>query len=131
MFGTIVLGVDGAEHAQRATQVVSDIATASGDKVVVVHLLPSAFVGRAGAVPQETPQEARDVLRRHLDTLEKAGVAASGEVRHSMNHNMAARLLDAVAQHEAGLLVVGSRGRSELLSDCPVPLLIVRDLTAN
>jgi nucleotide-binding universal stress UspA family protein len=44
MFGTIVLAVDGSDHAHKAVELARELALAGGDEVVVTHvteLLPT------------------------------------------------------------------------------------------
>lgn len=140
MFGTIVVGVDESGHADHAVQTVLKIASGTGDKVVVFH---GVVVHHARATPYttETHDEAQHLVDRYVKVLTDAGVAAEGEVHRELETGIGGALIDVAAAHQAGLLVVGTRGRSDLTSmllgsvahetvhKSPLPVLVVPEKT--
>jgi nucleotide-binding universal stress UspA family protein len=116
MFDTIVVGVDGSPHAERAVQVAGQLARAVGDKVVVIHERETYPGGGIGPVVIETLADATKLVDGYVDELTEAGVAATGEVHRAMNSRVGHALLEQVERHSAGLLVVGTRGCSDVTS---------------
>jgi nucleotide-binding universal stress UspA family protein len=141
MFGTIVVGVDESGHADHAAQTVAKIAAATKDKVVVFH---GVVVHHAKAAPYttETPDDAQHLVDRYVADLTAAGVSATGEVHRELDIGIGGGLIDAAIGHQAGLLVVGTRGRSDLASmllgsvahevvhKSPLPVLVVPEKSA-
>jgi nucleotide-binding universal stress UspA family protein len=141
MFGTIVVGVDESGHADHAVQAVAKIAAAAKDKVVVFH---GVVVHHAKAAPYttETPDDAEHLVDRYVADLTAAGVSATGEVHRELDIGIGGALIDAAIGHQAGLLVVGTRGRSDLASmllgsvahevvhKSPLPVLVVPEKSA-
>ncbi|MHB1874133.1 MAG: universal stress protein [Streptosporangiaceae bacterium] len=115
MFGTIVVGVDESGHADHAVQQVIKIAAESGDKVVVFHGVV-VHPSRATPYTTETRDEAQILVDKYVAMLTSAGIEATGEVHREVETGVGGALLDVAAEHQAGLLVVGTRGRSDLTS---------------
>ena len=137
MFEKIVLAVDGSEPSNRAVAVAEDIAGKLGAEVIVVHVKERETT-RAGAFPLETSEEASEIVDQAVRHLKDAGVSARGELFSSIYGRAARVILEATDEQGAGLLVMGSRGLSDLaglvlgsvthkvlhLAHCPV--LVVR-----
>ena len=115
MFGTIVVGVDASGHADHAVQTVAKIAAETKDKVVVFHGIV-IHPGRGAVNPSEEPDEAEHLVDRYVAQLTSAGVFATGEVHREMGIAVGGALIDVALSHEAGLIVVGTRGRSTVAS---------------
>lgn len=87
----------------------------------------------------DSPEEAQQLVDGVVADLKQAGVEADGAVRPSTDGSPAEAILEQAREVDAGLVVVGSRGLSNLgglllgsvahkviqLSSCPV--LVVRD----
>ncbi|HUY44297.1 MAG TPA: universal stress protein [Streptosporangiaceae bacterium] len=115
MFGTIVVGVDESGHADNAVQAVAKIAAETGDAVVVFHgvvLHPS----RAMPFTTETHDQGQQLVDRYVKQLTDAGIAATGLVHREVETGVGGALIDVGIEHHAGLLAVGTRGRSDLSS---------------
>ncbi len=137
MFDKIVLAVDGSEPSNRAVAVAEDIAGKLGAEVIVVHV-KEREPSRAGVFPLETSEEASDIVDQAVRQLKDAGVSARGELFGSIYGRAARVILEAADEQGAGLLIMGSRGLSDLaglvlgsvthkvlhLAHCPV--LVVR-----
>jgi nucleotide-binding universal stress UspA family protein len=114
MFGTILLAVDGSTHADRATELARTLATAGGDEVVVVHVT-EIMVGRApGTVELDEDQATITRTKQHAQELETAGVKTRVELHRAIAGHVAKVLVEAADEHDAGVIVMGSRGRTDL-----------------
>jgi nucleotide-binding universal stress UspA family protein len=138
MFGTIVVGVDGSGGAGRAVETVAKIAAGTNDQVVVCHgVIVSHAWGRD--LPAETMDETQQLIDRYVAQLAEAGVPATGEVPQALEKGVGDTLIDAAKSHQAGLIVVGTRGRSnvksvllgsvahEVVCKSTLPVLVVPD----
>lgn len=142
MFGTIVVGVDASGHADHAVQTVAKMAAATGDKVVVVHGVV-VHLAKASSYVTESMDDAQQLVDRHVAQFVSAGVSATGEVHRELAVGIGSVLIDVAASHQAGLIVVGTRGRSDLTSmllgsvaheavhKSPIPVLVVPEKTAG
>jgi hypothetical protein len=65
MFGTIVVGVDGSGHADRAVQAVSKIAADTGDKVVVFHVV-AIRPAKGNTYTTESRDDAQHLVDRYV-----------------------------------------------------------------
>ncbi|HTT49819.1 MAG TPA: universal stress protein [Streptosporangiaceae bacterium] len=115
MFGTIVVGVDGSGHADRAVETAAKIAAGTKDKVVVFHGMV-VHHARATAYTDETLDETQQLVDRYVAQLAAAGVAATGEMHRELETGIGGALIDVAKSHNAGLIVVGTRGRSNVAS---------------
>jgi nucleotide-binding universal stress UspA family protein len=140
MFGTIVVGVDGSGGAGRAVETVARIAADTKDQVVVCH---GVVVTHAWGtdLPAETTGETQQLVDRYVAQLAAAGVPASGEVHQARDKGIGDALIEMARSHQAGLIAVGTRGRSnvksvllgsvahEVVSRSTLPVLVVPDKT--
>ena len=140
MFGTIVVGVDQSGHADHAVQAAAKIAAETGDKVVVFH---GVVVHQAKGSPftTESRDEAQHLVDRYVARLGEAGISATGEIHRELEIGIGGALIDVAQSHQAGLIVVGTRGRSDIVSmllgsvaheavhKSPLPVLVVPEKT--
>jgi nucleotide-binding universal stress UspA family protein len=143
MFGTIVVGVDGSAHASQALQAAAKMAAESGDKVVVVHGVAVHIAPRAPGYTSESVDDAQQLVDRYVAQLTSAGISATGEVHREPDVGIGSVLIDVAARHQAGLIVVGTRGRSDLTAmllgsvaheavhKSPLPVLVVPEKPAG
>jgi nucleotide-binding universal stress UspA family protein len=136
MFGTIVVGVDQSGHADHAVQTVAKIAAETKDKVVVFH---GVVVHQAKGSPftTESRDEAQHLVDRYVAQLAEAGISATGDIHRELEIGIGGALIDVAQSHQAGLIVVGTRGRSDIVSmllgsvaheavhKSPLPVLVV------
>jgi nucleotide-binding universal stress UspA family protein len=114
MFGTILLAVDGSAHADRAAELAGKLATSGGDEVIVVHVT-EIMVGRAaGPVELDGDREAIERAQQHARELEAAGLPARVELARAPAGHVAKVVVDAAEKYGAGVIVMGSRGRTDL-----------------
>jgi nucleotide-binding universal stress UspA family protein len=113
MFERMLLAIDGSEPSKRATEVAGDLARKTHAEVVVVHV-KERDITWAGGIDLETPEDAHDLVDDTVRTLKDAGVSARGEV-HSTVYGRAARvILEAANEVGADVIVMGSRGLSDM-----------------
>ena len=115
MFGSIVVGVDASGHADHAVSMAAKIAAETKDKVVVFHGVP-VRAAKGTVYVTESTDDAQRLVDRYVAQLAAAGVPATGEVHRELAVGIGGALLDVALSHHAGLIVVGTRGRSDLTS---------------
>jgi nucleotide-binding universal stress UspA family protein len=115
VFGTIVVGVDGSGPAGHAVETVARIAAGTKDKVVVCH---GVVVTHAWGedLPAEAADETQPLVDRYVAQLAAAGVPATGEVHQVPEKGIGDAVIEVAKSHQAGLIVVGTRGRSNVKS---------------
>jgi nucleotide-binding universal stress UspA family protein len=138
MLEKLLLAIDDSEYSRKAVPAAVELARAGGGTVHVLHVrevwypVPPRVVG-------DTPEEAQQLVDEVVAELQRAGVKAEGLVRPSTGGSPAGAILEQARELDAGLIIVGSHGRSSLgglllggvahkviqLSSCPV--LVVRD----
>jgi nucleotide-binding universal stress UspA family protein len=111
MFGTVLLAVDGSEHAEKAVDLATKLAQIDGDKVVlhVTEVMPTRFQVPS-AVEYALDEETIQLARRYAEALEVAGVKARTEFRHIHSGHVARVICDTADELDTGLIVMGSRG---------------------
>jgi nucleotide-binding universal stress UspA family protein len=111
--GTIVLGYDGSEGAEKALATAAALATATGDEVV-------AAFGYAQFAPGGENRDhelavakiAEERLATALGALSAAGVTATTRLIHN---NPADALMDLAGEVDARMIVIGSAAQHPLI----------------
>jgi len=114
MYGSIVVGTDGSETAQRAVEEAAQLAEAVGGQLHVVSAFEPA-VGRIAGAPQGAAKvwavapdfEVQGVIEKALDAIRKRGVEAKS---HTVEGDPVDALLKVADRVNADLIVVGNRG---------------------
>jgi nucleotide-binding universal stress UspA family protein len=137
MFDRILVAVDGSPYSAPAVSTVVEVATKFQSHAIVLHVREHDR-GRAGTFPLETPQEATQLVAETVVALRHAGIAATGEVHGAVAGNAAREIVDTARSQGADLIVMGSRGLSDIaglfvgsvthqvLHLAHVPVLVVR-----
>lgn len=151
MFDVILLAIDRSEHSRRAVTVVAELASKLGSGVIVVHAPEAGYDWPAGPnsmggpmvvqelarAREQITEEARALVEGAAGELTQKGITARGEVLNG-GGSTAKRLLDAASAANADLIVVGSRGLTDLgglllgsvshkiIHMAPCPVLVVR-----
>jgi nucleotide-binding universal stress UspA family protein len=138
MLEKLLLAVDESTYSRKAVPAVVELANAAGGTVHVLHVR-ELYYPVPPTVRGDSAEEAQELVDGIVKELQDAGVTAEGAVRPSTGGSPAGAVLDYAREVGAGMIVVGSRGRSTLgglllgsvahkltqLSTCPV--LVVRD----
>lgn len=121
-FRTVVLGLDGSRHAQRAIAFLARLAHHARDRVTVVEVLEPTRPPSLGLLPAATRRYIENELgrldratraraQRHLDAAAAVLAKAGWRVRTSLRTGPPLRELLAAAHSErAAMLVIGARG---------------------
>jgi len=139
-FKTLLVAVDQSEQSNRAVGSARDLAGISGGSVRLVHVREQQVIKAkgGGVFDLEEPEDVAQLLKDDIAVFEQAGIPVSAELRHSHLGDAASQIVSAAKESSADVIVMGSRGRSELaalllgstaykvlhLADCPV--LVVR-----
>jgi nucleotide-binding universal stress UspA family protein len=115
MFGKILLAVDGSPQSGKAVQLASKLAAPAGTQVVVIHVI-ELVPTKMGPAELELREDARRLVERYAKQLADAGVNATIDVSRALSGRVGQVLVNAAADLQADLIVMGCRGRSELTS---------------
>jgi nucleotide-binding universal stress UspA family protein len=113
MYDRLLVAVDHSEVSPRVIAAAKELALLSKGKVWVLHLLEKEVYAQLGDVPSESDQEADQAVKEGVDALKQAGVDAEGEVRPTTFGHAAREILADAKEHDADVIVMGSRGRSD------------------
>jgi nucleotide-binding universal stress UspA family protein len=116
MYEKLLVAVDFSDMSTRVVDATRELAKGTGAEVFVVHLREREVLGRLGLVANEEEQGAIDKVKAIVDELRAAGVTAEGAVLEAIYGHAAREILEAAKQQGAGVIVMGSRGMSELTS---------------
>src|SRR6476469_1956428 len=113
MYDRLLVAVDHSETSPRVLAAAKELALLSKGKVWVLHLLEKEVYAQLGDVPSESDQEAAQPVRDGVDALKQAGVDAEGEIRPTTFGHAAREILADAKEHDADVVIMGSRGRSD------------------
>jgi nucleotide-binding universal stress UspA family protein len=114
MYDKLVVAVDHSKSTERVLAAARDLASLSGGEVWVLHLREMEYTARTGPMPTESRDEAREQVDAAVEELTQAGIKAHGVVRSTLYGHAAREIIDEAKAHDAGVIVMGSRGRSDL-----------------
>jgi nucleotide-binding universal stress UspA family protein len=113
MLDKVLLAVDGSDYSRKAIPLAIDLAKKSNGNVVVLHVREHT-VDRGGTWELEEETEADRIVTEVCRQIEEAGVAVRKEVRRSLLGHVARAIVDAAEDEGRDLIVMGSRGLSDL-----------------
>ena len=113
MYDRLLAAVDDSEVSPRVIAAAKELASLSQGQVWVLHLREREF-GRLGLTPIESDEEAQEPVRAGVEALTQAGIDAHGEVRETVFGHAAREIVKDAQEHDAGVIIMGSRGRSDL-----------------
>ena len=113
MFKQILVALDESPYSQRALPTAIAIAKKFEGEIFVVHV-SEHDMGRAAAFSMESPAEATKLVADAVESTRKAGVKASGLVIDAGAQHTAKYILETAREKGAGLIVMGSRGLSDV-----------------
>ena len=114
MYEKILVAIDRSENSKRALAAAQQLASLSDGEVRILHLREQEVIPRMGLVADESPEEAHLWLESAVDELRNAGVKVTGEARNTIYGQAAREIVDDAKEHDVSVIVMGSRGRSDL-----------------
>jgi nucleotide-binding universal stress UspA family protein len=114
MYDRILMAVDHSDVAERVINATREMASPSDAEVWVLHLREMEAMSRVGFVPIESDEEAQSIVEHGAEELHDAGVKAHYEARTTIYGQAGREIVDAARAHDAGVIVMGSRGRGDL-----------------
>lgn len=115
LFDHIVVAVDGSPKSEKTIAIGADLARRYGSTVTVVHV--REYERYEGSdVDLGPPVPAEELVNAVLATFREAGVEARGEIRRVSSGSTPERIVEVARESNADLIVMGSRGMTELKS---------------
>ena len=120
MFSRILVGLDGSEFSVKALEFAIDIAKKYRSQLVLVHVVmrqiyainpPEAGIIAGTAIVRELEAEGRAILAKGEETVRSQGLPVEVRLRQGVP---AEELLRAAVDEKADLIVLGSRGLSQV-----------------
>jgi len=116
MYDKILVAVDHSEISDRAVLAARDLAVLSKGEVWVLHLREREVAVKTGvAMTADSADEANAAVSAAVEVLTEAGVKAHGDIRTTLFGYAAREIVDDAIEHDADVIVMGSRGRSDLV----------------
>lgn len=114
MYEKILVAVDDSPERETVLRHAAAEAKAHGSAVQVLHVqtIDTALMG--GGVIEEDLAEVRHVVRDSVKELSDQGIKADGEIREAVRPEIARTILEALKEHGADLLVIGTRRKHGL-----------------
>ena len=135
---TIVVATDLEGRSEAALEYARKLAGAYGARIILAHGTDPVEFAAVDSIPgrvlRRMPEQARAALNEMAADLIREGIHSHSEIRQGAVVQM---LLDVARQYEAGLIVIGTRGRhgagpiavgsitEELVRKSPCPVLAV------
>lgn len=113
MFKRILVAIDGSPYSEYAVPDAIAIASCFKSTILVLHVLERE-IGRAGAFPMETTEEADRLVAAAVKTFQDAGIAATSEVQHATAGHAAKHIVETAKGQDCDLIVMGSRCLSDI-----------------
>jgi nucleotide-binding universal stress UspA family protein len=138
-FHRILLATDGTPQAEAAAHLATALAESSGSEIRVVHCWSMQVRQRHGVRDVEMRGEAEKLIADAVDRLRAFGLEADGELIDSTSTHAGTAIAEAARKFDADLVVVGTRGLSDLrsmfehgvsnqvLTSVSCPVLLVRE----
>lgn len=114
MYDRLLLAVDDSDAAERVIDEARGLASLSDGEVWVLHVREKEIMPRGGFFEIESDAEAQSVVEHAAKELDDAGIKAHYEVQSTVYGRAAHAIVAAARAHDAGVIVMGSRGRSDV-----------------
>jgi nucleotide-binding universal stress UspA family protein len=113
MFKHILVAIDGSTYSQQALPTAIEVAKKFSSDVHVLHVSEHDR-GRAVVYSLETPADATRLVGDAVKTIRDAGITAKGELRDMAAGHVAKAIVEAATANNIDLIVMGSRGLSDV-----------------
>jgi len=120
LFSRILVGLDGSDYSLKALDLAIDLAKKYQSRLVLVHVVmrqiyainpPEAGVLAGTAIVRELEEDGKAILAKGEGSVKVQGVPVETRLRQGVP---AEELLRAAADEKADLIVLGSRGLSQV-----------------
>lgn len=113
MFKHILVAVDASEYTAGAVPTAIEVAKSFNADVFVLHVREHAL-GRAAVYPEETQDEATELVAAAVKAIKAAGITVKGDVHGGHVGHTAQGIVETAKARNADLIVMGSRGLSDI-----------------
>jgi nucleotide-binding universal stress UspA family protein len=113
MFNHILVAVDGSAHSNSTLSTTIEVAKKFEADVMVVHFIEHE-VGRSSVFRLESVDEAKKIVAAAVKKLKAAGLKTSSQVNDVAHGHAAKAIVDIAREKGVNLIVIGSRGHSEI-----------------
>jgi nucleotide-binding universal stress UspA family protein len=107
-------GFPQARHVEGAIDMIGKLVHTDIDKVIVCHVREFSVPRLARTMRDHGGASGRRVVDEVVARLRGAGIQAGGIIREADTGRIAQTILQAAAEHDARLIVIGARGRTDL-----------------
>jgi nucleotide-binding universal stress UspA family protein len=114
MYDRLLVAVDHSDTAERVINAAKELALLSGSEVWLLHIREKEVMPRAGFFAIESEPEALSAVEPAAQVLSDAGIKTHYEVRATVYGYAAREIVAAAREHDAQIIVMGSRGRGDL-----------------
>ena len=115
MYEKILVAVDHSDVTPRVVDAARGLAALSHGEVWVIHLREREMMGKTGLMTSSESIEASGAdVKSTVDALTQAGITAHGVVRDTLYGHAANEIVSEAQERGADVIVMGSRGRSDL-----------------
>lgn len=116
MFKNILVSVDTSEHSRKVVTTTQELAKSLGAEVHVLHVRELVSTGRGGPQDLDFHQDEHNIAQEVCQKLQESGIVATFDRTSSYHGDTGRVIVTAAKERSADLIVVGSRGHSEVLS---------------
>ena len=109
----VLVALDQSAYSQTALPTAIEVAKKFGADLFVLHMAEHDR-GRAAVFSMESPAEATKLVADAVKIAREAGIAAKGEVFDVAAGHLAKGIIETAAANEIDLIVMGSRGLSDI-----------------
>src|SRR5690348_13613179 len=113
MFNRILVAIDSSDYSRLVIPTACEVARKFHSDVFVLHVSEHDR-GRAAVYSTETPAEATRLVADAVKAFTDLGVNAAGELRDVAAGHVAKKIVDTAENVAADLIVMGSRGLSDV-----------------
>ena len=114
MYERILVAIDHSAVSERVLAAAGELAGLSKAKVWVLHLRERELSRLGGVDSDESDSDATAAVNAAVKTLIDMGVDAEGEMRGAVYGHAAREIVEDAKRHDVKVIVMGSRGRSDL-----------------
>jgi nucleotide-binding universal stress UspA family protein len=115
MYDKLLVAVDRSDVAERVIDAAKELAWLSEGEVWLLHVREKEVLPRQGTFAIETHADALAVVEQAAQKLSDAGVKTHYQVQNAIYGYAAREIVAAARAHGAGIIVMGSRGRTDLV----------------